>query len=133
MPFAKVGKKHRITKQRKIILEELQKVHSHPTASEVHLLVKKRLPDVGLATVYRALNFFVKNQLALRLHSKSKEARYDGCIEKHCHLICKGCGHVMDLTDVEDIKIKSKQLDKAKFEIFPSYIELFGVCQHCNS
>ena len=46
---------HRNTKQRKVIIEELRKFHSHPTADEIHRMVRKRLPRISLGTVYRNL------------------------------------------------------------------------------
>jgi Fur family ferric uptake transcriptional regulator len=41
----------RLTSQRQVILEELKKVTSHPTANEVFDMVRKRLPRIGLGTV----------------------------------------------------------------------------------
>jgi Fur family ferric uptake transcriptional regulator len=40
----------RLTTQRQIILEELSKVKTHPTASELYDMVRKRLPRIGLGT-----------------------------------------------------------------------------------
>lgn len=125
-------KKQRKTQQRKIIQEELTKSHDHPTAQELYKLVQKRASNIGLATVYRTLDYLVKNNKAIRLKSKEKETRYDGCTAKHCHVICKACCHVFDLTDVEKITIKSKQLNKMGFKLDPTYIELFGHCKNCK-
>ena len=43
----------RLTSQRQVIIEELEKVKSHPTANEIYDMVRKRLPRIGLGTVYR--------------------------------------------------------------------------------
>ena len=45
----------RMTRQRKVILEELRKVNSHPSADEIYEIVRKRLPRISLGTVYRNL------------------------------------------------------------------------------
>ena len=50
----------RLTSQRQVILEELQKVTSHPTANEVFDMVRKRLPRIGLGTVYRNLDLLAE-------------------------------------------------------------------------
>ena len=42
----------RLSKQRKVILEELRKVKSHPTADEVYDMVRKIIPRISLGTVY---------------------------------------------------------------------------------
>ena len=44
-----------MTRQRMVILDELRKVSSHPTADEVYEMVRKNLPRISLGTVYRNL------------------------------------------------------------------------------
>lgn len=127
-----MSKKTRNTEQRKIILKELQKMTSHPTAFELFKKVQKRMPDIGLATIYRTLDFMEKKNKIIKLKSKDKEARYDGRIDKHCHLICKGCSFIADITDVKKIIIKSEQLKRSGFTIDPTYVEMFGVCKKCS-
>ena len=126
------NKKSRKSNQRKVILEELKKVITHPTAKQIYKIVQKRIPDIGLATVYRNLDYLEKKKQIIKLKSKEKEARYDGRIEKHCHLICRGCNGILDLIDVEKILIKSKELKKSGFKIDPSYAEMFGDCENCQ-
>ena len=128
----KTDLKQKKSQQRKVILEELRNLKIHPTAKQLYAIVQKRIPDVGLATVYRNLDLLEKNNKIIKLRSKDKEARYDGCAEKHCHLICRGCGIILDLMDVVKITIKSKELDKSGFKIDPSYAEMFGECDHCK-
>ncbi len=127
-----LDKKHRNTEQRQIILEELKKCCSHPTASELHTLVQKKLPDVGLATIYRNLKFLLKKNMIIKLNFKDKETRYDGKTQKHCHIICQYCNMVMDLMDCESISIQSEQLQASGFHIDPTYVEMFGICKKCQ-
>ena len=49
-----------MTKQRKVILEELRKQHTHPSADEVYRMVRHRLPRISLGTVYRNLEVLVQ-------------------------------------------------------------------------
>lgn len=125
------SKNHRVTMQREIILEEICKVCTHPTASEIYKMAQKRLPDIGLATVYRSLDFLERNKLIIKLKSKNKEARYDGNANSHCHLICKKCGCVIDIFDLEEVTIKSKQLKKSGFRPLLDFLEIPGICQKC--
>lgn len=127
------NRKHRITKQRKIILEELQKVCTHPTASQIHKMVVQKIPNIGLATVYRTLEFLESKNLIIKLESKNKEARYDGDTHKHCHLICKKCGAVVDIFDVKKINIQSNELSNSGFQPFLDYLEIPGICKKCIS
>ncbi|PIZ50710.1 hypothetical protein COY27_06375 [Candidatus Woesearchaeota archaeon CG_4_10_14_0_2_um_filter_33_13] len=52
--------KERETGQKKVIFECIKGLHTHPTAEEVYLLVKKEIPEISLATVYRNLNLLSK-------------------------------------------------------------------------
>jgi len=53
----------RMTRQRRIILEELRKVDSHPTADEVYEMVRRQLPRISLGTVYRNLEILSREGL----------------------------------------------------------------------
>ncbi len=48
-------KDFRLTRQRRIILDEMKAMRRHPTACELYDAVKSRLPRISLATVYRNL------------------------------------------------------------------------------
>ncbi len=122
----------RVTRQKTIILEELRRVCTHPTASEIYKLVKRRLPKISLATVYRNLECMVKNNLINKLRTRNKKVRYDGNTSDHCHLICKKCGHIIDIFDIKDISIKSKGLKKSEFIIDYGWLEMHGLCKKCN-
>ena len=60
-----LGKDMRLTNQRKIILEELRAVTTHPTADEVYGMVRKRMPRISLGTVYRNLEVLIVNKIDL--------------------------------------------------------------------
>ncbi len=126
-------KNQRITNQRLTVLEELRKVCTHPTAREIHKMVQKRIPKISLATVYRSLEFLEEKGLIIKLESTHKEARYDGDVTKHCHLICKQCGEVMDVFDVKKIQIDSKELKASGFEPHLDFLEIPGLCKKCRS
>ena len=50
---------HRHTAQRAAVYRYLRGVKSHPTADEIFTQVREVLPDISLATVYKALEGFV--------------------------------------------------------------------------
>ena len=127
--------KPRLTKQRKIILEQLQSVRTHPTAEEIFKMVKKHLPGISLATVYRNLDFLEKNNKILKLKHKNNEqkAHYDGFPTQHYHLICKNCGAIIDIDDCGCVLLDNKKLGKKYgFKIDPTSIEIMGTCNKCK-
>jgi Fe2+ or Zn2+ uptake regulation protein len=46
---------HRFTAQRAAVYDTLYAASSHPTADEIFSSVRSRIPDISLATVYKAL------------------------------------------------------------------------------
>lgn len=125
-------KDHRMTKQRKIVLEELKKVCNHPTAAQLHTMVSKRIPNISLTTIYRNLDFLEENKLVKKLRFKDKETRYDGNLKCHCHLVCEKCHKIIDLFDITDIKIQSKQMTAYGFRPSLEHLDIPGVCADCR-
>ncbi|MYE90629.1 transcriptional repressor, partial [Candidatus Poribacteria bacterium] len=78
---------YRFTRQRQIILEEVQRQQSHPSAKEVYDAVKLRLPNISLGTIYRGLGVLVELGL-IRKVEHGEYARFDANLVDHHHLIC---------------------------------------------
>ena len=68
----------RNTRQREVILEELRKLRSHPTAPVLYEIVRRRLPRISLGTVYRNLELLAKSGVVRKLELSDSEARFDG-------------------------------------------------------
>ena len=66
----------RSTPQREAVYGYLSAVHHHPTAEDVYLAVKRRQPRVSLATVYNALQLFVRSGLASKLTYGDDDSRF---------------------------------------------------------
>ena len=87
----------RFTRQRAAVFDFLCSVDSHPTAEEVYLAVRREMPKISLATVYKALEALADCHLANKLASGDGPARYDSHCEGHYHLRCLKTGRVQDL------------------------------------
>lgn len=87
----------RMTRQRKVILEELGKVYTHPTADEIYAMVKEKLPNISLGTVYRNLDLLAENNQVLKLETAGNIRRYDANMAPHSHIRCVSCGKVFDV------------------------------------
>ncbi|MBG0775417.1 MAG: transcriptional repressor [Desulfovibrionaceae bacterium] len=120
----------RMTIQRRVILEELRKVTSHPTADEVYEMVRRRLPRVSLGTVYRNLDLLAESGEILKLERAGAQMRFDGNAEDHYHVRCVRCGRVADVhAKVQPPRILDCNVDG--FTITGSSLEFFGVCDYC--
>lgn len=121
----------RLTTQRQIILEELGKVTSHPTANEVYDMVRRRLPRIGLGTVYRNLELMADSGIILKLEVGGTQKRFDATTEPHYHIRCTSCGKVDDI-DMEFQEHIDKAAEKASnYIILGHHIEFSGICGNC--
>ena len=126
------GKRQRNTQQRRVILEELQNLTSHPTAADMYEIVRKRLPKISLGTVYRNLELLAQNRTIQKLDISGTEARFDGNPERHCHIRCVVCGRVGDLHDLPPDPLRKKIKEANGWEILDYRIEFVGTCPTCR-
>ncbi len=113
----------RNTKQRTIILDYLQSVKTHPNTETVYKDIKKKLPNISLATVYRILNNLSEEGNALKLDCDV--AHFDGDTSEHAHFICSKCNKIYDVFDIK-INVSSK-VGKIKNK----KLYLYGICKKC--
>ncbi len=120
----------RMTKQRAIILEELRKVKTHPTADEIYTLVRERMPRISLGTVYRNLDFLAETGEILKLESAGNTKRFDGDTSWHQHVRCTQCGCIGDVMQPQAIPTTDNVCVEGFF-ITGARIEYDGVCAQC--
>lgn len=123
----------RVTEQRRIILEELKKVKSHPTANEIYDMVRKRLPKISLGTVYRNLEILSEAGLIQKLELAGTQKRFDGIVENHCHVRCLGCGRVEDISVDPIPAIDAALKGQSGYKILWHRLEFIGLCPRCQS
>jgi Fe2+ or Zn2+ uptake regulation protein len=121
----------RATPQREIVYGYLSGVRHHPTAEDVYLAVRRRLPRVSLATVYTALEAFVRTGLASKLTYGDGAARYDVRTDPHSHARCLGCGRVVDI-DAVPTAAWVRRLRPRNFTPLGFRFELLGHCRTCR-
>jgi Fur family transcriptional regulator, ferric uptake regulator len=123
----------RNTKQRQLILEELRKLNTHPTAAALHALVRGRLPRISLGTVYRNLEMLYRLGIVQKLEFGGGEARYDGTIEHHDHVRCVNCGRLDDVSlpplDLPGTLVN----DLGGYRILSHHFEYLGLCPACQN
>jgi Fe2+ or Zn2+ uptake regulation protein len=123
----------RFTRQRSAVYAYLSSVNSHPTAEHVFAAVRRRIPNISLATVYKALEALVASHVAARITDDAGVARYDGRREAHYHLRCEKTGEILDVPLAYDPNLLDKldpqlveTLRRQGFEIKAHRLELVG-------
>ena len=123
----------RLTTQRQIILEELGKVKTHPTANEVYDMVRKRLPRIGLGTVYRNLELMSETGIILKLEVGGTQKRFDATVDPHYHIRCLSCGKVNDIEIPVMEEINKKAAEISHYQVLGHHVEFSGICNECSN
>jgi Fe2+ or Zn2+ uptake regulation protein len=123
----------RCTRQRIAVYDHLCAAHTHPTAEQVFSAVRAQIPNISLATVYKALDALVAAGVATRLGNGTGPARYDGRGEAHYHFRCERTGEIIDLPLDYDPQLLDKigpgirdALREHGFEVVGHRLELIG-------
>jgi Fe2+ or Zn2+ uptake regulation protein len=119
----------RFTEQRAAVFRFLAGTFEHPSADEVFTAVRGEIPDISLATVYKALETLVSCGLAVKLTYGDDSARYDARTDDHFHSRCLRCGIVRDVPG-ESVEMPRVQVGEG-FRVEGFRVEVVGYCPPC--
>ena len=117
-----------MTKYGTKILEIVSASRSHMTAEEIFDTLRRTYPAVVLATVYNNLNRLLQEGLIRKVSVEGMPDRYDR-IQRHDHLMCKGCGRLLDI-DLGDLTAQLEE--KAGISILSYDLKLMYLCENCK-
>ena len=87
----------RLTPQRRFVYEALMDKRDHPTALEVFMRVKEKMPSISLATVYNCLETLTESGVVKHVNLDRGSSRYCPNPQPHGHFFCDDCGTVFDV------------------------------------
>jgi Fur family transcriptional regulator, ferric uptake regulator len=120
--------------QRDRIVDTFLSLKGHTTAEELLNKVRKKDQQVGLTTVYRTLKLLTRCGLAVERKFNRQVAAFEPVQlgRHHDHLICLGCGRIMEFenTTIEDLQEMVAR--DHKFLITHHILELYGYCSGCG-
>ena len=131
-PLLSHNRKFRMTRQRQVILEEIKKVRTHPTADQLYEMARRRLPHISLGTVYRNLEVLSECGMVQKLDLGGAQRRFDGNTKKHYHVHCTRCGRVDDVPIETVVKIQTTFQGASNYKITGHKLELLGLCPQCK-
>lgn len=126
----------KLTPQREATLRVLlENEEAHLSAEEIFMLVKKKWPDIGLATVYRTLDLLCDLKIIEKLNFGDGVARYefrsDDHPHHHHHLICLKCGKLSEIEDLLD-NLEDRVEREHNFKIVDHRVSFLGYCEDCQ-
>ncbi len=121
----------RYSKQKDEVLKIVLESCNHPDAKEIYNLVKKKIPNISLGTVYRNLNALTLEGKIRRLSALDGNDRFDKTLHDHNHVICLKCGKVCDVNLLLDESKMKKVENETGFKITSCNFNINGICEEC--
>jgi Fe2+ or Zn2+ uptake regulation protein len=87
----------RMTRQRQEVYRTLMQERNHPTANDVFMRVKDRLPNISLATVYNCLEALVQHGIIRQVNFERESSRYCPNLSEHGHFHDETTGVIHDI------------------------------------
>lgn len=123
----------RITPQRRLILDILATARGHLDAAEIHEQGRRRDPRLSLSTVYRTLAALKETGAVRELHLDEEHHHYELAMDdQHSHLVCTGCGRVVELDSGPFEEVARRAAKAHGFELAGAQVELSGLCAVCR-
>ena len=128
---------YKMTPQRKEILKIFVEKGGHMSAEDVYSVLRENDSEIGLATVYRALDLLSELGILVRLDFGDGCARYelntaDPKLHHHHHLICLKCKKVIEFEEDLLDELEANIAKKSGFQILNHEVKFFGYCSDCR-
>lgn len=125
----------RLTRPRKIIFEEVFRVHGHVDAEELSTILRGPGKRVSRASVYRTLDLLAEAGLVKPVRLGGKEQRLYEHVhsgEHHDHLICDKCGKIIEFFCGEIEALQSGICREKGFQPATHSMIIYGICARCR-
>ncbi|GIG36946.1 Fur family transcriptional regulator [Cellulomonas pakistanensis] len=125
----------RSTRQRAAIVAVMDQLPDFRSARQIHLVLRERGHDIGLATVYRSLHRMEERGEVDVLRSAGGEtAVYRRCERKahHHHLVCRSCGRAVEVEGPAIEHWARRMAEQSGFSEVTHTVEVFGTCGPCR-
>lgn len=133
---AKYLKEHdfKLTNQRKKIIETVFASHDHFTADDLYDVLREKGESISKATIYRTLSLLCESSLVESRDFGRGQLYYEHVLghEHHDHLICNGCGKVVEFKNPDLEALQAKVAKGRGFRIESHSLRIFGICKACR-
>jgi Fur family transcriptional regulator, ferric uptake regulator len=126
---------HRLTPQRRLVLEALQASDHHMSAEEIARSISGRYPSLAVdhTTIYRTLRWLRDADLVSETSLGQSHMVYALLSRHHHHhLVCEACGCVIeaDSSLLEPLRHELEQ--RYRFSARLAHLSIFGLCAGCQ-
>lgn len=120
-----------VTPQRLAVYRALLESEEHPTPEMLYRRVRRQMPSLSLATIYKALDALQSVGLVRTVPVDSEKRRYDANDDAHHHLVCSACGSIRDYYSHEFDGLVPRRRVKG-FVPQAVSVNITGLCARCR-
>jgi len=127
-------KKLRLSHPRLLIYQELSNTNSFLSPQELYQGLLRKRRKIGLTSIYRALDLFESLGMAFKIIDGSS-VKYRLCEIKdhHHHVVCKACGHVVELSFCDISDWSKKVTESTGYQVIDHQLNFYGFCKTCKT
>jgi Fur family transcriptional regulator, ferric uptake regulator len=122
----------RMTRQRRLLMQVLDRKNWHPTAEEIYDIVRERAPRISLGTVYRNLDILSREGIVQKVDAAGLQRRFDGNPKPHSHAQCLECLEVWDVETAPESFFEPVLVMCPDFRITGYKLVYEGYCSKCR-
>lgn len=133
--FHELCHKHRLaaTHQRRVIYETVMSLHGHPSPEAIYVKVRKKVPSISLATVYKNIQTFLDSGMLREVSFHHGALRVEPNEHPHHHLVCVRCKTIMDIDESKLGKVSVPRKLPHGFRPQRIAVDILGTCGACSS
>jgi Fur family ferric uptake transcriptional regulator len=127
-------KRIKLTENRRIVARIISESKDHPDVEELYSRAAQIKPNIGIATVYRAVKMFeeegiiAKHEFSRDTGGSKNKARYEEISEDHHdHLIDISSGKVVEFFNEEIEKLKEDIAKNLGYQLVDHKLELYAI------
>jgi Fur family peroxide stress response transcriptional regulator len=110
----------------------MQTMPGHPSPEEVYARVKKRIPAISLATVYKNIHLFVERGVLKEVSMHHGSLRVELNSHRHHHMVCSRCKAITDIEEKDIGVFPARKRLPGGFQVERYAIDVIGICAACQ-
>jgi Fur family ferric uptake transcriptional regulator len=126
-------KKLSLSHPRLLIYQELSNALNPLGPQELYQGLLKKKKKIGLTSIYRSLDLFESLGIVFKIINGSS-VKYKLCELKdhHHHIVCKTCGHVVELDFCDIAGWSKKVMESTGYQVTDHQLNFYGFCKECK-
>jgi Fur family peroxide stress response transcriptional regulator len=121
-----------MTHQRQVLYEVMQGMEGHPSPEEVYARVKRKVPAISLATVYKNIHLFVESGIFRKMSMHHGSVRVEMNEADHHHIVCSKCKAITDIEEKELGLTPARRRLADGFLVERYSVDVIGLCTKCQ-